>query len=274
MRLPERITSMAGNVLVSSLKRAFRVKFWLASLLVIAALSFDSLPTLITALSSPVNPKGTICVHYFYFNAVSFGGVFSRYFIAILAAIPFSLEYIEEYEMFPYILSRTRMKSYAVSKMLSAALSGGLALAFGGLLFILALSLKLPLMTESRLIEMQWIPFYNLLVLGNGIGYFVACIALLFLNGFLWGGVAMCVSAHIPNKFVVIAAPFVLSFLLVQICRLLRLGNNFRLDYLLTGRAWLGSTTVTIVVPVLAVVVIWGICCVKFTQKLRKGRKQ
>lgn len=263
---------MAGNMLVESLKRAFRVKFWLASLMVIAAISFDSWPTLITALSSPLNPKGTISVHYFYFNAVSFGGVFSRYLIAMLAAIPFSAEYIEEYEMFPYILARTRTIRYGVSKMLSAALSGGLALAFGGLLFMLALSLKLPLITESRLLEMQWIPFYDLLISGNGISYFAVCIALMFLNGFLWGGAAMCISAYIPNKFVVIASPFVMSFLLVQICRLLRLNNNIRLDYLLTGRAWLGSTTATLVAPVLVVALIWGICCVKFTQKLKKGQ--
>lgn len=258
-------------MLSASLKRAFRWRFWIAVLLVAFAIAFDSWATLLWALSNTFNPDGILCVHYFLFNSVSFGGVFGQYFIAILAAIPFSTEYVEEHNMLPYILARTRPVRYGFSKMFSAALSGGLALALGGILFITALSLKLPLVSHSRLFEMQWIPYFSLLNYGDGIGYLIVFIALMFLKGFLCGGLCICISAYIPNKFVVTASPFVMSFVLVQICRLMRITDKFRLDYLLSGRSWLGSTSIRLIFLVSAVAITWGICCVIFTKRIRRG---
>lgn len=245
----------------------------LAVVLSAAALAFDSISTLITALHRPFNPDDIISVHYFYFNAVSFGGVFSHYFAALLAGLPFAISYAEEYEMLPYLLCRSGRFKYCASKMFVSALAGGLTLFCGALLFMLLLAVKFPLVTERTLFEMQWIPFFGLLDRGNGAAYFAVCLYLAFLKGFMWGGAAMCVSAYLPNKFVVTISPFVLSFALVQIYRLGRFPDNLRLDRLLSGRAQIGSETFTLVTAAVAVVAIWGLCAILFTRKVKRGMR-
>jgi hypothetical protein len=261
---------MAVNILRANMRRAFGFRFALAVTLSVAALASDSVSTLISAVQRPFSPDDIISVHYFYFNAVSFGGVFSHYFAALLAGLPFAASYAEEHGMLPYLLCRTSRIKYCVSKMVVSALAGGLALFCGALIFMLLLTTKFPLVTERTLFEMQWIPFFGLLNDG-GATYFIACLYLAFLKGFLWGGAAMCVSAYLPNKFVVTASPFVLSFILVQIYRLSRFPDNMRLDRLLSGRVQIGSEICTLVTAAVTVVAVWTICAVLFTRKLKKG---
>lgn len=263
---------MAVNILRANIRRAFGFRFALAVMLSAAALASDSVSTLISAAQRPFNPDDIISVHYFYFNAVSFGGVFSHYFAALLAGLPFAASYAEEHGMLPYLLCRTSRIKYCVSKMLVSALAGGLALSCGALVFMLLLAMKFPLVTERTLFEMQWIPFFGLLNDG-GVTYFIACLYLAFLKGFLWGGVAMCVSAYLPNQFVVTASPFVLSFILVQIYRLSRLSDSLRLDRLLSGRVQIGSEFCTLAAAAIAVAAVWAICAVLFVRKLKKEAK-
>ncbi|MDR2044592.1 MAG: hypothetical protein LBQ15_09560 [Clostridium sp.] len=262
---------MAADIVTANLRRAFRAKFWLAAVLFAAALGFDSGGSIVWALRNPVDPQSVTSVHYFYFNAVSFGGAYSHYLAAMLAGLPFAGSYAEELAMFPYLLSRTRTVRYCLSKMACAALSGGLALTAGAFLFLAVLSLKLPLVTEAKLFESQWIPFYELLSTGSGISYFVVCLYFAFLSGALWSGAAMLVSVYLPDKLVVTVSPFVLSFVLTQICRLTKLDDHFRLDRMLSVRVWLGSVGATIAAATLAVAGIWLVCCVWFTRRVKRG---
>jgi hypothetical protein len=261
---------MAANMLGAAFQRAFGKRFWLATALFIAALTFDSGLNLIKQLLKPAYIGNDICVFYYYFFPVSYGGVYCKYFAAMLAALPYATAYSEERDMLPFVIARTGVVQNSISKMVCSAVSGGAALALGSAFFIIGLSSKMPLVTESRLFESQWIPFYSLLNSGDGMWYFVVCIYLSFLTGFLWGGTAMYVSAYIRNELAVIAAPFVLSFLLVQINRLLRLGDNLRLDQLLSGRAWLGSCAATLLAATASVLVIWAVCALLFARKVKK----
>ncbi|MDR2357209.1 MAG: hypothetical protein LBD92_03860 [Oscillospiraceae bacterium] len=260
---------MPVRVFLPNFKRAVNLKLAVAAILFAFAIALDTGFSVIDVLVNyDISPWQT-CVFYYYFMAISFGGVYCHYFAAMLAALPYSASHAEEAGMYPFVLIRAGVRRNCAAKMLCSSITGGFALACGAAFFLLALASRMPLVTSDELFAYQWIPFYALLNTGSGALYFAVCVYLQFLTGFLWGGAAVLVSAYIKNKFVVFASPFVLSFVLTQICRLLRLGDDARLDYLLSGRAWLGSGAATLLAATAAVLVIWSACTAVFIRKAR-----
>ncbi len=230
----------------ADLKRALGFPLLSAVLAVIVGFLFDNYSDLKFLASK--QGRENLSVFYYYFNSVSFGGMFSTYLFALIAALPFAAEYAEERQsgMALYLVSRSGVSHYGISKMLTAAIAGGLALCLGSIIFVAALSTQLPLVRPSDLVEHAGLPYDALLASGGGIRYFLAAWYLLFLTGALWASAAMCVSAFAPDRYVVIASPFLLCFLTVQFARLFRIPDAARLDMLLVGRAQWGSEMVSL----------------------------
>ncbi|WMJ89762.1 hypothetical protein [Anaerocolumna sp. MB42-C2] len=264
------------RILKADAKRAFRLPFLFAVLAVIADFVFDNYSALINALFiNPDMAHDATSVFYFYFNAVAFGGVFTRYLSAMIAALPFSAGYITERQsgMTLYLISRTGRREYCLSKIIISAASGGLALFAGSLIFLFILSTRLQLTIPSDLVENQWIPYYELLKSGGGIPYFAAVLFLMFLTGMLWGTLACAISAFVTDTYVVIASPFLLCFLQIQISRFLRLPNNYRLEMLLYGRGQWGSYHISLLLLGLLILLIITCCTFLFTRKvIRRGQ--
>lgn len=234
------------STFAADFKRSARLPMLFAVLAVIIGFIFDNYNDL--KLLAFQQGRENLSVFYYHFNSVSFGGMFSTYLFAPIAALPFAAEYAAERQtgMALYLVSRSGVNNYGISKMLTAAIAGGLTLCLGSIVFVAALSARLRLVRPSDLVEHAGLPYYSLLASGDGIPYFFAAWYLLFLTGALWGGAAMCVSAFAPDRYVVIASPFLLCFLMVQFARLLRIPNTARLDMLLIGRAQWGSEVVSL----------------------------
>lgn len=270
---------MDGKTFIRTLKadakRAFKLPFLYAVLLVIVCFVLDNYDDLVTALFiSPDIAKNVTSVFYFYFNAVAFGGVFTRYLFAMIAALPFAVQYVTERKsgMTLYLISRTGRGEYCLSKMIISALSGGLALFIGSLIFIFILSIRLHLVVPSDLIEYKWIPYYTLLASGGGVPYFAAALFLMFLTGVLWGGLACCTSAFAADTYVVIASPFMLCFMQMQISRLLCLPNNARLEMLICGRGqWGSNVTSLLLLGALIILIIAGSTLLFTCKIIRRG---
>lgn len=247
------------NILFSDIKRSTGVFFWLAIFAVALCILLDSWGTFVNSIGNPLiyHEKSGICVQYFYFEAVSFGGVFSQYFSAILAAIP-AVRYCLEHNnnVVIYKMLRSNLKNYATSKMLVAALCGGGILFLGRLLAVLGLSTYMPWITLTRTQEMKNFPYYDGLLQNNALGYFIAVLYLSFLSGALWGSFAMCVSAFFPNPYVTVCSPIFINFFLVECGRLLDLSPALRLDMILNARGLFLSDSVTLLVATLAVVML------------------
>lgn len=227
------------NTLAADFKRALRLPMLFAVLAVIIGFIFDNYNDL--KLLAFEQGRKNLSVFYYHFNSVSFGGMFSTYLFSLIAALPFAAEYAAERQsgMALYLVSRSGVKNYGISKMLTAAIAGGLALCLGSMIFVAVLSTQLQLVRPSDLVEHAGLPYYSLLSSGDGIQYFFAAWYLLFLTGALWASAAMCVSAFAQDRYVVIASP-------VQFARLLRIPNAVRLDMLLIGRAQWGSEIVSL----------------------------
>lgn len=266
--------STLKNTVMADLKCGIRIPLLLAILGVALGFCFDNGQSLIQSINNHlIYQKNSITsVHYYVFNAYSFGGVFSEYFITILAAVPFAGSYSEELQgrLSAYKVARCGKRTYALSKFIVGAFMGGVSLFLGGLVLILTLSTYLPLVTELDLVEHQWMPFYGALTVGAGVPYFLIILYIMFLAGALWASVGLCVSAFLPNTYVAICSPFIVRFLFVQIGRLSKLPNGFRLDRLLSARATIGSDSLTLVLMAVIVFVMIVVCYKLFRRRIER----
>lgn len=239
--------SAAKGTLWPDLLQGFRLHFLLSVVGVFLCLVLDNGEFLRNSIHNPyADPYAegsTLCVLYFYFNAVSMGGVFSAYVIPILAAVPYAASYALEAEnrMVIYKAVRAGNRSYFRSKILVSALTGGACTALGSLLFMGALSTYLPITTPAMLQSAQAFLYQQFP------GFPWVLIYLAFLSGTLWAVSGMCISAFLPSPYLAMCFPMILQFLLVETGRLLVLPPEYRLDLLLNGRSGLGSDWGTLI---------------------------
>lgn len=255
-------------------KMGLKLPLLLAVFGVVLGFCFDNWQDLrnffITPLISGENPS--ICVLYYFFNAFSFGGVFSEYFAAIMAAIPFAATYCQETDggMSIYKISRCGKNAYARSKFLVASMLGGMTLFLGGLIFILALQIYLPLVTPEQIFETSWVPFSGVLTIENGWPYFAFVLYISFLGGAFWASVGLCASAYFPSRYVAICAPFIFRFILTQIGRLLNLPDGLRLEILLCAAGKIYSDAITLVAITAAILVLIFLCYCLFAKRIER----
>lgn len=263
------------NIITADLRKAFSFPFIIAVLGIVICFCFDNMGDLKNSFYNPniYSKDSTTCVHYFFFNAFSFGGVFVDYFACMLSALPFAANYSNEYlgGIRIYKITRCGRKTYARSKMIVAALSGGAVMVLGGSLFVLILATYLPLVTPNKLLESQWIPYYSALATGNGFSYFVIVLYIMFLSGWLWASVGMCVSAFMPNPYVAVCAPMIIDFLFVEIGRLTKLPYGIRFDVMLKARGIICSESITLIVITLTVLALWYFCYRLFLWRVSEG---
>lgn len=191
-------------------------------------------------------------LHFFRFlNSV---GTF-EVMLVLCCVIPYTSSFCSDWNS-KYICSiriRTSTDKYSVSRVVSCAISGGLAIAMGILLFILILSFKYPLvdinggMFQSYIMELEYNTEYQscllpLLVNENYIAFYALSIYLIFLFGAFWSVVGLCISALIPNIFVALCSPFILYFL--QGILLKNVPNQYNASYITKGDFNIGAGVV------------------------------
>lgn len=266
--------SVFSRTVRADFKMGLGIPFLLAVVGVVLGFIFDNFESLRNDIGNPlIYGEGSVtCIMYYFFNSFSFGGVFTEYFAAIMAAIPFSTNYCQEVKggMSIYKVSRCGSRAYTRSKFLVASTLGGLTLFLGGLFFCLYLGTYLPIVTPGKLVESEWIPFYNALATGNGVSYLAIVLYISFLGGALWGSIGLCASAYFPNSYVGVCAPFIVRFVLVEIGRLLKLPNGLRLDRLLAARGTIYSDSVTLVVTTTAVLGLIYLCHHLFAGRIER----
>lgn len=262
------------HALRADLRQAFRQPFLLAVLGVSLCFVLDNVQDLGFVIhGDPELLKNSgICVQYFYFQAVFLGGVFCSYLLPILTAVPYAASYSLELQnrVLIYQITRGHKRSYFTNKVLATALSGGLAASLGSLLFMLALAVKIPIITPISLFEMQDFPYVGALSVHGGLPYLMIVVYLLFLSGALWSSAGLCISAFLPNPYLAVCSPMMLQFFLVELGRLLHLEHHQRLDMLLCGRSELHSDAFTLVLLTVAVCLLVTGFGIVFTKRCER----
>ena len=152
--------------------------------------------------------------------------------VPIFAALPFTASYLDDTKsgFIKSYLPRTRIDSYIRGKIVSAGISGGLALALGIVftyfLFWLVLS---PLEAAPIVGDMIKPPIIDLL--GHAIMF--------FLSGALWALVGLLLASVTGSKYVAYASPFILYYVLIILYeRYFKIYCLYPKEWLVPSDAW------------------------------------
>ncbi|MCL1852435.1 MAG: hypothetical protein FWF88_05310 [Peptococcaceae bacterium] len=149
-----------------------------------------------------------------YLHMVSQSSAFNDIFY-VLAALPFAAAFCLDWnhQFLKPLLIRGSAVPYAVSKIVTCALSGFATVALGETLFILVLRLKVPLVYPKGPAFLSTVQFTHgtLLADGHSVLYFVIHIVGMSLGAAFYAVLALLVSTKFQNVFVVLASPMILA---------------------------------------------------------------
>jgi hypothetical protein len=181
-------------------------------------------------------------------------------FASLFAVLPGSASFCDDYNSgyIKNIAIRVGWKRYAKGRIVSTAVSGGLAIALPmAILFIIVLLGALPTTGIQNYAEESG--FYansiweNLVYVGGGAYVLFLKTILGFVFGMVWALVGLAISAYIPNKYVTFLAPFVLYQALWVLLR----KQWFNPVYLVRGD---GSEQISFL-AILGVQLVWILVC-------------
>jgi hypothetical protein len=140
----------------------------------------------------------------------------STLFILCIAPIlPYGMSFASDLvdKASPFWIIRAGTKRYAASKFISSVIAGFFSVGISIVSFTLILSISFPLFNEISSGDS-----YAALLENNKAGMYILAITVHYsLSAALFAGAAVVVSAFIPNKFSVIAAPIVIYFVFMRL---------------------------------------------------------
>lgn len=255
-----------GNLLKVMCSRALiNIRMFIGIICVALCIGIDS----VDLLPKLFQKDSALDVHYFWFNAITYGGIYGKYFLAVIVTLPYSGDFCIEYMqgVWRYILMKSGRKCYAFTKYVACFISGGGVAAAGGSLFIMLASGNLELFLERRYVEIQMIPFAELLM-ESPKKYFAIALYLIFLSGGLWSCIGYTISCYFPFKYAVHISPFLIAFIITRINVIFNIPNRLRIDYWYIGRTLPLDGKYGIFVVSVVTIFIWCVLVLVFYKKV------
>lgn len=164
-------------------------------------------------------------VTYYFENSLNWNYACMMY---IFAAIPYAGSYLVDVKNHYIHIFRIRSGNqfYLISKVVSAFLSGFAVMTLGCIVYILFLSINLPMYTG----EFNDQTYQILLKDGNVLGYFIVVIFMQALAGGILSSIAFCVSTFVSNTYSVWCFPFLFYYAWMRLDRVFKFP-----DYLSIG---------------------------------------
>lgn len=252
----------------ADLRRAFGARLWLCVPFVPLLILLDNVTDWAYIGRAP-----QLTAHYFFFNSVTFGGVFGNLLLVMLCVIPFATAAQAEagtrYAL--YASQRVGVRWYCLSKYLAGLISGGTVNALGFAAFFALTPAFMPVASAESLESMSAFPFVRYLTPASAGRFAWAACWFGFLRGMLWCGAALAVSLWTDSAAAVYLTPFVGQFFCSQAVQALRLPWHSNPMLWMNMRALLNqSEAATLLAAALFTLAACGACGWLF---LREGRR-
>lgn len=222
------------------LKRAFGFNF-LSSLLLICLVFFlDTEPSVRNVLMGKYAPEQYQSIS-FYFEGVLLYGVNYKLFLVFMTlgfTVVFPTDW--KHKIIPNIVQRLGLKKYSLIQVGLSALSGGLSVSGGFLLYLLIMRSKFPLISEGEdmynmyefLLDM---PYYQGISKSDAQTFVLCMLVIFFLSGATWSAFAAGLSSYLNNTYIVLVFPYLLSRTYIEAAKFFRIPAEFRLDRWFSG---------------------------------------
>lgn len=181
-----------------------------------------------------------------YLYGLALGGSTYVLLVGILPLFPFATSFATEWNnrAISFWIIRTGVKNYTVSKLITNAFVGFLTTAIGMILFTLILRIKFPFFVDMHS-DNAYVP---LLYMDMPISYLFFHITHVSLTSILFATIALWISTYFPNKFITLAAPLVLYFVLHRFTTQLNIPAFFKAHMLVEQIYDAGSPLLSLLV--------------------------
>lgn len=184
--------------------------------------------------------------------------------MCITATIGFGLQFHKEWKagVVPQLVSKMGLKKYSTLYVLLAMLSGGLINLTGYGLYAWYMGRRvLYINTMAVQTEVHDFAYVFSLSDESGIQYVVIMGILYSVVGAVASVIALYISTLTENKYLVMFSPYLIFRSYTELCKVIRIPDNWRIDYYLFGRIDIGdsfSEFIAIIVIVLFMVAVIG----------------
>lgn len=149
--------------------------------------------------------------------SISLGFGLYIYLCPVFCAIPYAHSFSDDFNFrtIIYKMTRASRRSYALSKWLANGLAGGISIAFPFLIYCLligAVTSPFDMKNPHHLQLFSETIYEGFNMANNGWLFIMMISALMFLFGFIWANVGMCISSYIPSRAVAVMAPFLICY--------------------------------------------------------------
>lgn len=192
-------------------------------------------------------------VLYLLVNALTGSGSF-MFILCIAPIFPYGISFVSDMEdkAFSFWIIRTGVKKYGISKFITSVIAGFLTVGAGIYFFSLIMSIFFPLFTDIPSGDT-----YTMLLKDNKPWIYILATAIHYsLSGALFAGLAMAVSAFIPNKFSVIITPIVIYFLTLRVTAQFSLPAFLKPNILVQGVYYCDSIIAAFLYKLIPVLII------------------
>lgn len=165
--------------------------------------------------------------------------------LCIAASVGFAMRFHEEWRagIVPQMVKKMGLRKYTVLYTSLAAVSGGNISAAGFLFYAAYMGTHVKLLNQDSAGQQTQELFYSFTLRDyTGLQYVAVMALLMFLAGALAAIFAICVSTVSENKYLVIVSPYLLYRVYVEVCKMIKLPGQFRLDFYLFGRRDMGNS--------------------------------
>lgn len=203
-----------------------------------------------------------------YLFASSIGGGTLFIITGILPLFSFSTSFASEWEQgaTSFWLIRTGVRNYSINKILVSALTGFLTTCLGMLLFILLLRIRFPLFVFNNTGD----PYTYLLDDGKPMIYLIYNIFHYSLSSALFAVTALWVSTYIPNRFIALASPLALYFVIFRFTTRLNIPQYLKINTIVEGGYHTGVPFQAFLFKLIPVLVLCGLMGFATVRQIRR----
>lgn len=250
------------NVLKNDIYRAiFSAGFPIGIIATLAIFFFGSV-----GMINNTTPAVTAFVHtYGYNNIINL--------LFLTATFAYSTSFSVEWQsvFFRSVVIRSKPVIYALSKCIATAISSGLTVSIGAVLFIVYTCITQPaIIPDAITIDVEFSTFKDLLTDGHPLLFFLSYIYIIFLQAMFFGVLGLLTSGYFPNKYVAYVSPFTLGFAMTQIANTLDLPIWLNPVKLALGRVYNTSTYEVLLVETVVFLLLTAVCSNLFVYIVKK----
>lgn len=127
-----------------------------------------------------------------------------------------------------------------------------------------------PFYTQNNPVIYSGCAYVELLYKNEFVLYALVYLVLYFLAGMLLAGIGAAVSAFASNKYVVLAAPYMVYRIYMEFAKGMKIPDIFRLDFIFSGRVQPLGTATSLVLAAAITIALLTVCTVIFAAGVKR----